>query len=227
MAVPLGHHRLSLDQVYDVQHHTYSDDRFSWWSPSRIHTDAGRKDMARYRERKHARCYLAFYSREDDSKFSLGCFSESGQLVEQLYDDCTFRLLHDNFLFFGGDGGGGTRWGNVILPPGLGGFGEMRRTIRHKTHAYEDEEIHADCERLTLGARPDGSAGDAARLLIRSWLRKNRAYHPWRLVRNHVKARGILFFWVKVTLERTMAEGGAQRQRDLEAFERDVRPRLE
>ena len=219
--------RLSLDQVYDVQHDGMEDgvaglaQHLRWHTPKRIHTISGRKSAEWYQEHKVHGNYLAFFSAEDDElpggkvvrRLCFGLFTPAGLLVETLYNSCEVYKLHERMLFFAGD----SSWGNIVLPLGASQFSsgehELSQPVMHTEPVWPSVYTQ-------IKDPDDGVIIDNPTLTqIRGWLLKNRTYHPWNKVRELVKARAIVLYWLDLT-KHLMQPGGSACKRDREEFER-------
>eukprot|EP00325_Prymnesiales_sp_UTEX-LB-985_P031370 CAMPEP_0174714482 /NCGR_PEP_ID=MMETSP1094-20130205/18097_1 /TAXON_ID=156173 /ORGANISM="Chrysochromulina brevifilum, Strain UTEX LB 985" /LENGTH=217 /DNA_ID=CAMNT_0015913849 /DNA_START=59 /DNA_END=712 /DNA_ORIENTATION=- len=197
----LANHMLALDQVYDVQ---------GWGSPGLIssscfdnlYINSGRLTDAWYARRKEQGCQLAFYQLSNERQPSLGCFMPDGTLVETLHASCEIRNLHDDAIFYVGD----RSWGTVVL---------AKKQLAKK----QLEEKHGFRSRGNLKCMDCISCPSTQ--LLDGWLRKHGSHDYWQMVRNFVKARAIFFYWMDRT-QHLMAEGGARRQADLQAFEGEL-----
>uniref|UniRef100_A0A7S2CLJ9 Uncharacterized protein n=1 Tax=Haptolina brevifila TaxID=156173 RepID=A0A7S2CLJ9_9EUKA len=88
---------------------------------------------------------------------------------------------------------GDDHWGTIVLTSGL----------KHERYL-----------------RLDGCTPCPGALQLRTWL-QSKFGASWELVRQHVKLRGIFFYWLDLT-QHLMADGGARQQTDLLAFEQDI-----
>eukprot|EP00316_Scyphosphaera_apsteinii_P013566 CAMPEP_0119337138 /NCGR_PEP_ID=MMETSP1333-20130426/93327_1 /TAXON_ID=418940 /ORGANISM="Scyphosphaera apsteinii, Strain RCC1455" /LENGTH=204 /DNA_ID=CAMNT_0007348113 /DNA_START=82 /DNA_END=696 /DNA_ORIENTATION=+ len=177
--------KLSLDQVFDVQ---------GWGHPGKIRSsgfdnvykNSGRLTAAWYQQRREQGCYMSFFGSQKSP--SMGCFSCDGTLVETIHSFCDIKNVHEDALFYVGDGS----WGTVVLAPKLLDSG-AKHFVRENCIAQPSAEV------------------------VHSWLRKNGTADYWKIVREHVTTRRIFFYWLDRT-QHLMEAGGVRQQTDLAEF---------
>jgi len=192
----LVHHRIALDHMFDVQ---------GWGHPGTIRScgfsnvctnrapNGYRLGESWYAERKATKCYLAFFHAASGQALSMGCFTPDGKLESVIHERCEISNIHEDAVMYIGDG----RWGTIVMA----------------MHARDEMVATGRCH-LTRCAPSSATA-------LREWLRKNEgSAQYWRMIREHVRARSIFFYWLDLT-QHLMVEGGARQLADLQEFESD------